>query len=223
MERCELYGKFVDAVRGKNVIVVGPAACVIDDCRGIDVDSYDLVCRINYHWRVIDDDSVGLGKRVDVIYHCMNQEQYNRGDLLRWRDEGVFVLSPYDVHSGELEKPRDRGEIFVQRNKGVGLDCMSIKHYCLLINRQFDCFVNTGTLAVIHLLDMPTASVTVAGFDFYESLYWNRENEKVRSYIKNQNITHNIKVQLESFKKHVSGNDRFIPLGRLKEIVNDEK
>ena len=56
---------------GKNVIIVGPSSNVLSDCSGIDVDSYDIVVRVNSHQEHLKKHKE-MGKRTDISYHCMN-------------------------------------------------------------------------------------------------------------------------------------------------------
>jgi hypothetical protein len=212
-----VYEKYVEAVTNKNVIIVGPAGCVKEDCEGIDIDSYDLVCRINWHWKDFTIEDKYLGQRTDILYHCMNLAQYNAKDVALWKEQGIYLVSPYDV--SDTTDTRKRGATFQERNEGVGLEFINASEYWLKMNKQFDCFLNTGTLAIVHLLSLPVKTVTVVGFDFYETHYWRDPNEAARERISTHPI-HNVKLQLENFKKHVAGIDTFIPKGRLKAIMS---
>ena len=89
--------KYSEYVADKDVIVIGPAACVADDCDGIDVDSYDLICRLNWHWRVPKDMTRVLGSRTDILYHCFNGEQFSEADIGIWKERRFRVVARNDL------------------------------------------------------------------------------------------------------------------------------
>jgi hypothetical protein len=214
----DIYESYIEAVTDKDIIIVGPAGCVKRDCKDINVDSYDLVCRINWHWKDFTAGDKCLGQRTDILYHCMNLDQYNDKDIALWKRKGIYLISPYDV--SDTTDARKRGATFQERNKGIDFDFICISDYFLKMSEDFGCFLNTGTLAIVHLLSLPVKSVTVVGFDFYETFYWRKENESKRQKIQHGNKSHNVQLQLVNFKKHVADIDTFSRKGRLKAIMD---
>ncbi len=211
-----LDDRYADMVAGKNVIVVGPGSTVAEDCNGVDVDSYDVVCRLNYHWKICDDMKSVLGQRIDVIYHCLNADQYTVADLVLWKKKGVPVISQHDMtHYTNHSKTK----IYNERNNGVGFQMMYVP-YSLFVDfqKRFASNPNTGTLAIIHLLSLPVKSVTVVGFDFYTSLYWFNGDKNLLSAI--QRMPHKPKIQFKHFKEYIQDYKNFIPVGRLKALLN---
>jgi len=205
-----------ELVKDKRVIIIGPGATVKDDCSSIDVDSYDLVCRLNVHWRLHDGDHKVLGKRTDIIYHCLNENQYTSADLKFWMDNNIKMVSRADI---DYLGPVRKVVTFIKRNENVKYVPEIVPYeFYLDYKTKLGCNPSTGTLAIFHLLSMPLKSLSVAGFDFYQSLYLYRTDDKFLSIV--HKMDHNPKKQLESFKREIAGFDKFIPIGALEKLLN---
>jgi hypothetical protein len=69
-----LNSDFSRFVSGKNIAIVGPASTNIDN--GIEIDSYDLVVRLNYTYSKKGVDEVLTGTRTDISYFNGEQSAY---------------------------------------------------------------------------------------------------------------------------------------------------
>jgi hypothetical protein len=107
---------------------------------------------------------------------------------------------------------------FTKRNNKPKIDIEYIPHkrkmeYLSILHSN----PSTGIMFILYLLSFKVKSVTVAGFDFYESLYLHKSNDSLLKQINDNKIgNHNPKVQFEYFKKCMKHEKRFIPVGRLK-------
>jgi hypothetical protein len=203
----------------KNIILVGPSANVLEDCKNIKVDSYDVICRLNNHWRYEGGDHKFVGTRTDVIYHCLNADQYTKKDLEFIKEKGIRFIT-----RNEIEKTKGTPKIdrFIKINKEVNLNYSEIEQsFFDRIKKEMGCNPNTGALVIMHLLSMPIKSLTVVGFDFYETLYLHKTNAKQLEDIqKNRVAGHNPKKQLEYIKGVYKKDKRLMPIGRLKEMLD---
>lgn len=209
-------------VRNKNVIIVGPAACLLDDAKLVDIGSYDIVCKLNDHWRVQPENFELLTRRTDLIVHCMGTNQYSVADLRLWKSRNIKVLSTIDFkHPGMAA--HDKTQKFRLTNQGVGLKLDFIPHrYKLDYQKVLKTNPSTGVMAILYLLDSGAKSVTTVGFDFYDTLYHDYKNENLLKNIQDNKVgNHNPNTQIVNFKKYVKKYGvRFKPVGKLKEKLS---
>jgi len=217
------YSEFVS---GKDIIVIGPAACVVDDCAGIDVNSYDLICRLNWHWKVPADMTPILGSRTDILYHCFNGDQFSESDIGTWKKRGFRVVARNDLRN--IAARNDLRNIAAAHHKrknwkeknakwGVELDYVDGDFFSQC-TRHLGTNPSTGVLAIMHLLEMGAGSVSCVGFDFYQSLYWNRSVKNELDYINNKS-DHKPKKQFLRFRELMRDHDNFTPIGKLKKML----
>ena len=173
-ERCEqTAAEFAEFVRGKSVVLVGPAASLSGRRQGAEIDAHDLVIRINLSAPVPPDQCADLGSRTDALYHVLFNPRLARAagqahtveQIDAWRDDGVrFVVTRQQPEHDRVRKFRR-----VCRDR-IPLVCMSAEFKAAL-KRATGTNPNTGTLAIAHLLSLPIRSLHVTGFDFYQSAY----------------------------------------------------
>ena len=158
---------------GKRVVLVGPAASLLGRGLGDEIDSYDVVVRLNLASPVPAGRRADVGSRTDVLYHVLYSanhlkqlgRQHTAEEVAAWQTDGVrFLVTRHELHNERVRRIRPLlGDLPL-----------------LLIPERFKAQVahhaqsnpNTGTLAIAHLLAHPVASLHVAGFDFYESGYY---------------------------------------------------
>ena len=213
----------------KNVILIGPAKCVETDLIGIDVDSYDLVVRLNWHWKVPESLKSLLGSRTDIIYHCFDIDQYSEDDIIYWEKNKTVVIARNDLKYMVKHK-KDKLFPLIDKYK---FKIYSVENKVLKnLTNRLNSNPNTGVLAIHHLLTNGVKSVSCVGFDFYQSSYLIKEasNITLRQYINSANFlndvlnnsNHNPQKQFFKFSKFIKNEPRFIPIGKLKELLEFE-
>jgi hypothetical protein len=204
---------FESIVKDKKVLVIGPAKCVKDDIKLINMDDYDLIVRLNLHWRLTEADKKILGDRTDIIYHCFNKEQYTVEELEQWKNSDIVIVA-----RGWVTDSTQKAIIFQERNKDVGLEYYTIpKSFFNSTKKSFDNInPNTGVLAILHLCSLGV-DTTVIGFDFYESLYWNKMDVELYKTIHNTN--HKPRLQLNHFRRVIKKYKNFHPVGKLRKLI----
>jgi hypothetical protein len=210
------YEEFSNKVRGKKVLVIGPAKCVLDDLKNIKVDDFDYICRLNLHWRIPKADQEILGNRTDILYHCFNIDQYSVDDIYKWKQDENLMLISRDCPI--FHKSYRKIQVFAERNKNVGLKYASIPNsFFKKYQRKFKGInPSTGVIAILHLCSLD-AIVYAVGFDFYQTLYWNKTDDK--QLINIHKTDHKPKQQLRYFKKEIKKFKKFTALGKLKELL----
>lgn len=201
--------KIADFVKGKKVIIVGPSKNVLADCEGIDVDSYDVIVRVNHHYaKATDEERSITGKRTDMIYHCLHPSLIKKRDVDYWRDNNVKIITRYPWAERNPSQ-YDHDEFYL-------IDGSFIDN----LKRELHCDPHTGVVALLHLLSLPIGTLTVVGFDFYQTYYF-YENKDFQGE-PNPSSPPSLLRQFEYVKKAVQENRKFIPIGKLKQMLEAE-
>lgn len=200
----------------KNIIIIGPSATVKDDCKSIVVDDYDIICRLNNHWKYKIGDHKYIGHRTDVLYHCLNPDQYSSDDLKFLKQKGIKLIL-----RNELKYNQWKADIFNKRNRHIGIDyyCTPNKLFKQLENK-LGCNPSTGVLLIEYLLSFEIGLLTVVGFDFYQTLYLDKKDDYFLNKIQNNKVAnHNPKIQLHYVKQLYNNENKFKAVGKLKIII----
>lgn len=201
-------------VKDKNIVLVGSAGYLQNKNKGEWIDEFDVVVKLNHAIGVLPQED--YGERSDILYHVLLKDLHSKNgkknidlyDIKNWQNNDVkYLVSRYPYGS---KKVKD----FQKINKDtIRVEC---------INREFSKSVkcqiksktpNTGVLAISHLLSLPIKSLTVVGFDFYNSgvadNYDGFKNGKDAVGINEKR--HDSKAQLEYLKKiYTEQNGRLI-------------
>ncbi len=215
-------------IKGKRAIIIGPSGNSVSDCKDIDVDSYDLIVRINHHYGMAtDEEKESIGFKTHMIYHCLGGNLICADDIDKWREENTKIISRYPLHV--------RNPVRYKHNEFYHIDGKG--RFVNEMRAILGCNPNTGMLAIYHLLRMGVQSLTVAGFDFYQTAYMHADYsgryslvkdlraERYRKRMKNnefgleKGLRHNPDRQFEFFKELVQEDDRIILTGFLKSVI----
>jgi len=168
--------QYFDYLKGKNVIIVGPADYLIGQGKGQEIDQYDVIVRLNLGCPVPKDLVVDLGSRTDVLYHVVMSQRHVR--------KKPGVLHPHSLE--EINSWKEDGiQWFVSKR---GVDTMRVRKFGRLIGgkipwmaiptpnmRKLEIMLRTnpnmGTVAIWHILESSAKSLYVTGCDFHRSGY----------------------------------------------------
>ena len=94
IENCSIDRKFLDYIKDKSVILVGPSPYMGKQERGDWIDSFDVVIRMNKSWPVKEEHKPFIGGKTNIRWHNMNTYHrhggpYNVEDML---EDGVEWL-----------------------------------------------------------------------------------------------------------------------------------
>ena len=162
-------------IRGKDVILIGPAGYLEGQGRGREFDKYDIVARIKWS----EADGKDYGSRTDISYWYMVREKhlefFKVGPLL---SSGVKWVIPIRYKGSHVDRLR--------RLVGGRLNVATPPkdHYLRKIRARAFTPPTTGIEAIAHLLDQPLKSLTVVGMDFYVSGYSDQYREEVLNNFK---------------------------------------
>jgi hypothetical protein len=194
--------EFTEFVRGKKVVIVGPAAYLQGMKKGKWIDSFDMVVRVNHAIPIsLPED---YGSRIDILYHIMSHRGkngktlVNRGEIILWRDHGLKWLVVRQ--SATSERVRKCAHLI---NTLVPWSCIHHRFSDSVKKSIREKAPNTGIMAIVHLLNAQVESLTVIGFDLYASgVYENygdlKDNEDALEVNKRW---HSIDAQREYLRK----------------------
>lgn len=157
-------------LRGKNVVLVGPASTLRGQGLGEFIDSHDVVVRLNHAWPLPEELKPDIGSRIDVIYHNLNplNQRIRRRHVLRMRQDGTrWMISS---HPANRIRYRRRQRRFRLVNKGL-LRFRAVPGSLIRRLRRRVGFPNSGMVAIVDLLRFPIQSLHVTGFSFYTTGY----------------------------------------------------
>jgi len=174
--------KFNDEIRGKKIIIVGPAPYLGDYNLGKFIDSFDIVVRVNKgHQMTVEPNK--YGSRTDILFHCVSQIYENGGevnnDLIRDKKiKKIFCAYPYlysnDDSSFKGGRKLAGGNIsiyqeFIKKKLQIP-QVMIDKNYYLNLEKKIQTRPNTGFIAIDHL-SRYTDKLYVIGFTFFKGGY----------------------------------------------------
>lgn len=178
----EAYTEFL---RGKRVVLVAPGRYLTGLGRGSEIDSYDVVVRLNLDCPVRPDvfrklypDKTpsapeDIGTRTDVLYHTLFNDalaeaagqQHTPEQIAAWAADGVQFL----VTRQHEDAARVRNLRAVMEQGDVQIPAVHPPSaWYRLLSARVDTPPNIGTLAIAHLLEQPIASLHVMGMKWTE-------------------------------------------------------
>jgi len=157
--------EFPDYVRGKDIILIGPAGYLVGQGRAKEFESYDLIARLKWG----KGDGKDYGTRTDISYWPLKRRAHiealcSSGIL---KDDNIsWIVSTryFKLLDGARRIIPSRIKMWIpeQRNK-----------YVEMVRNKVGSHSDAGVEAILHLLDNPVKSLTVVGMDFYASGYVN--------------------------------------------------
>lgn len=215
MKRTE--GRYARYLKGKTVALVGPAQYLQGRITGRTIDNRDIVVRVNHVIPVPD--KKDYGSRTDVLYHGVwnafrKRKQKKLIQELRgiekcvqwvvfrnseWQAATVRKITPYLGTPWTVIEP-EYHDLFKKICPPRGT-------------------VNTGVAAIIHLLSFDIESLSVYGFDFYQTGVFDghgdpEENQSTQE--RNEN-SHDTGAQIEYLSR--LNDERFLPDNELDAVL----
>lgn len=154
--------RYSELLNGKRVALVGPSASIVGQCLGDKIDNYDFVVRMNFQWPISEKLTVDVGSRMDILYHCCNGD-YPIGEILNEEfTKTKFVCYERNLDARVLRRFCDQKEI----------PSLDVTEEYVNLGKELGCIVNTGTVAITHLLKFNISELFIAGVSFYQENYY---------------------------------------------------
>lgn len=239
---------YTEYLKGKSVVVVGPAGYTRGQQRGPEFGAYDLVVRINDGVHLALEFPEDLGTRTDIVYHNlhltpptrrrMRQKLHSRGYVLpefvhEWNRHGVkYLIGPapvaYRKNVGLAEGLIAKCQ---QTFREVPNDicCMPFSESRLKDFEEFGGYISVtvGLMACIDLMQYPIRKLFVAGMTclnspYYEEycpdLLWKKRLKEHAMQEPNERGGHKMDWELKVLLAFWEHDDRFVPDTPLREL-----
>ncbi len=151
-----------ELLTGKRVVLVGPAQHTIGLKKGAEIESFDLVVRLNFQWPVAKDVESDLGSRMDILYHCCNGDFPIERLLVPELRNAKFVLAEQGVHSRRLARHCD----------GIGVPCLYTSDLYHELKNKLGAPPSTGLIALTDILSHDVSELRVIGMTFGRTSYY---------------------------------------------------
>ena len=160
----------MEYLKGKNVIIVGPAGYLHGKGLGKWIDSFNVVVRINHAIPVEYPEDYGT--KTDILYHILSHRGKNgvhkrlveRWEVELWSKKGLKWL--VSRHESLSRRVKQMETVIDGLMPWVTIHRIFYRKIQGLIGNKNP---NTGVIAMMHLLTFPITKLQVTGFDFYES------------------------------------------------------
>ncbi len=165
----DVCAKYADYLKNKRVVVVGPAPSVDGSGQHDLIESYDVIVRVNEALPIPPGHEEDVGTRTDVLYHCMVEEGGRDFAALvdGWNLE--FLCSAFPNRRWYVKNNLD----ILKRNIECAYRILPISVWRVLV-RQLRSTSNTGTTAMLDLLNHDIDELYITGFTFYQGGYSQR-------------------------------------------------
>ena len=205
-------------LEGKRVCLVAPSPYLLDIEIGELIDSYDCVVRLNQAIPV--DKSLGkyYGVKTNILYNCHERSPISGGDLNHklWKAEGIDrVVCPYpfdNIRGGNVNLTRT----------SLPCDVIDVKLYSRF-QTSVGAKLNTGMLAIMHLLEFNLKELFVCGMTFFRDGYhkeyknWDMNEVHRRAHSKKG---HQQPQQESYFKNVIMKDKRVVVEPNMLDIIN---
>lgn len=160
--------------KDKRVVIVGPAPYLEGGNRGHEIDSYDIVVRINSGYKLTEN-CKDYGSRTDVLYHVVNQHPENGGTInmqIIQTNNIKNVIGCYPCLS-TIEKSSftNIGTLRDYITLKINNFSTIVKSEYIIFEKQINTRPNAGTVAIFDLLKKDIKSLYIIGFTLFKDGY----------------------------------------------------
>ncbi len=170
-----MANKYKEIIEGKTVALVGPASYMQGAGYGEEINSHDLVVRINRGIESISKYPDDIGTRTDIYYSCLIERAQQTGKLdgEELRDHygiSVIVAPPGSDYTGISKETWFHNLVDAKKAENLAkiIPIRIINHHFNNdLAKSVQCKPNTGFLAIYDLLANNPKKLSIYGFSFY--------------------------------------------------------
>ena len=216
---------FIEYVRNKRLVLVGPSPSIIGSGLGRLIDQHDIVIRMNKAVPVPQHLTADIGTRTDILYNCLEPHPNSGGkvDPVFWKKHNVkWVCSPYPI----LKFSAANIKRFIHLNnlmkEKLNFHCLDMRLYTDLA-KSTQTRPNTGLLAIEELLGFPIKELSIYGMTFgVDGYYKEYNNMTLEQYKKMSNgPNHKQFPQFKYFCETWVGDERLITDQPLNQLIKE--
>ena len=231
----------IEFLKNKSVALVGPAKYMSGSNYGVEIDSHDVVVRINRGIESIKSYGDDIGKRTDIYYSCLieTSQQTGKLDVVELKDDYKikYIVAPPESDFIGMSSKTDFHSL-VDKSKMESfkkhIPIRIIEHdFHTDLAREVRCKPNTGFLSIYDLLRFDIKKLSIYGFSFYLDGFLPGQKDGViyeKGYSEQEfanmgfNSKRHIQVNMWNYAKQTLRNNPKVVLdGTLTQILNLKK
>ena len=171
--------KFIDFVKNKKIAIIGPSPSVKNVTNGDFIENnYDIIIRINKQYNFDSNLYKYIGKRTDILYNCMDYREDCGGeiDVENIKDKVKFIVSTikYDFNNKTHRDSQFHGNSFLNWYYHFHKKNNNIINFIPINEELYDNYdkladtrINTGLMAIFHILSFDIKELYITGFTFF--------------------------------------------------------
>ncbi|MCX6751163.1 MAG: glycosyltransferase family 29 protein [Candidatus Nomurabacteria bacterium] len=166
---------YSDFLKDKNVAIVCPSKSMEGLNMGSEINSVDVIVRMNESYEISPEQEKDFGNRTDVVYHYLglaseNQPGFNL-EKIKQSKVKMIVIPP---------RPEKRNfEVFHERNASLSIPFLRISQDDKKeLWNKIECLPFCGTWAVFHVLKFPVKTVKIFGMNFFATGHYSGHDHR---------------------------------------------
>ena len=183
--------EFANYVKNKKIAIIGPSPSVRNNKNGDFIENnYDIIIRLNKQWQFSDELQPYIGKRTDILYNCLDDSDECGGsiDIEVIKDKVKFIIGTLKY---DFNNKNNRDKLFFKdcilnnyykfhrKNRGtvkfIPIDNAFYDKYDRIVNTR----INTGIMAILHILQFNIKELYIKGFTFFKDGYVKGYKDKI--------------------------------------------
>tara|TARA_R100000152_G_C6742631_1_gene166387 strand:+ start:257 stop:982 length:726 start_codon:yes stop_codon:yes gene_type:complete len=230
---------YKDYLEDKSVALIGPAKYLENFNFGKEIDSHDIVVRINRGIELVEKIPEKVGSRSDILWSCLIEKPANAGkiDVEKLKTLGVkYICCPPKSNFAGISTSTVFHEMIDSNkmknvNKQIPIRICEAEFHTWLA-KKISSRPNTGFLSIYDFLRFDIKKLSIYGFSFYLDGFVSGVKEGI---ISEQNLTedefgtkcfnskrHNQKNMWQFAKSNLLGDNRIHPDEVLEKILKLE-
>lgn len=204
----DLYSKYL---KGKNIIIVGPADYVNN---GELIDNYDVIVRVNRGHNMIKNPQK-FGGRTDILYHCVSQDHESGGKIPE--DKNIkFIKFVFPMKKCQFWNP-ESNKLF--NNINIKNNMLTVEHKKYLdFENKLNTRPNAGTTAIWDILNYDIKSLHITGFTLFQSNYSKLYRDKTYGHSVNTGD-----AALKAMRRTGNHNQKSMAEYYLDDVITDKR
>lgn len=195
----EIKGDISDLLKGKEVIIVGPAPYLEGSQLGELIDSYDVVIRLKSGYPIPSELQQDLGNRIDLWYTNLKAEHnhlnsHTLDKMVKHKLKTIVFPYPIKYQQNDVFKSSVLNLIKIFRNNfrtGIGtiqqhfnsrkkicpfkISYDLSSNYFQILEKIIGCRPTTGVLAIMDILQYDVKKLQLVGFSFRHEILMDQE------------------------------------------------
>lgn len=171
--------EFSNFLKNKKVAIIGPSPSVKSSKNGLFIEeNYDVIVRVNKHWKHDPSLNEYIGERTDILYNCLDYREDCGGkiDFEYIKDKVQYIVSTikYDFNNKKHRDKQFHGKSFLNWYYHFHKNNQNKVKFIPISSSLYDEYdtkagtrINTGLMAIFHILYFDIQELYIKGFSFF--------------------------------------------------------